>query len=246
VITSPFLYVKMLEIISMILGDLILSSRSNQYWKYSGLDSFNECIDKKYFLKYPHEISYEYNSRGFRDSEWPDSLAELSECIWCIGDSFTVGLGQPYDHIWPQVLQRRSKRRTINISMDGASNDWILRRTQQIIDEINPKNIVLMWSYLHRRESEDTSLSDENRRLLWNQNIDCTDILDYLYWKNQRSKLNQFIDNIIEFSIPNYCLWHNPDDGVILVPQLDYARDHHHFDIKTSEWIVDKMHSLFL
>jgi hypothetical protein len=230
----------------MILDDLKLPSRSNRCWKYSGLDSYDECIDKKHFLKYPYEINYDYNSRGFRDSEWPNSILDLSESIWCVGDSFTVGLGQPYEHIWPQILQKRLKKRTINISMDGASNDWILRRTKQIIDEVNPKKLIIMWSYLHRRENPNIYLSDEDRRLFWEQSPSSTDLSDYFYWKDQLCQINEISKNIIQFTIPNYCLWPNTSDDIIPVPQLDWARDRYHFDIKTSEWIVDQVQSIFL
>lgn len=139
----------------MILTDLILSSRINQRWCYSGLDSPQHCMNRKHFEQYPFTVDYQYNSRGFRDLEWPNDINELQSAIWCIGDSFTVGLGQPFEHIWPQVLSQKSNRRTINISLDGASNDWISRRTLDIISAVNPKNIVVMWTYVERREKID-------------------------------------------------------------------------------------------
>jgi hypothetical protein len=36
--------------------------------------------------------------------------------------------------------------------MDGASNNWISRKTIDILQKINPYYIVIHWSYLHRRE----------------------------------------------------------------------------------------------
>jgi len=136
----------------MILPDFILPSRQNQTWLESGLDSLTECLDKKYFELYPYPIEYQYNSRGFRDAEWPNKVDELKNSIWCIGDSFTVGLGCPITHTWPYLLQQQTRQRTINVSMDGASNLWIARKTIQLIKEIDPKIVVLHWSYSHRRE----------------------------------------------------------------------------------------------
>lgn len=141
----------------MILDDLILHTRCNQHWQYSGMDSLEYCHDKKHFSQYPFAVDYQYNSRGFRDGEWPVDIEELRQAVWCIGDSFTVGLGQPLAHTWPQVLSQRLGRRTINVSMDGASNNWIARRIIDIINAVNPKNIVVMWSYLERRESAESS-----------------------------------------------------------------------------------------
>ena len=132
------------------LNDFILPKRVNQVWEYSGMDSPTDCLDKQHFKDYPHTVTYNYNSRGFRDVEWPDNLRDA---IWCIGDSFTAGVGAPIEHTWAYILEQRSGRKCINISMDGASNNWIGRRALAILEEVNPKNIVIHWSHLHRRES---------------------------------------------------------------------------------------------
>lgn len=148
----------------MILPEFILTSRVNQHWQYSGMDSIENCLDKNWFRQYPYNIEYHYNSRGFRDNEWPESLKELKKSIWCLGDSFTVGLGSPIEHTWPYLLQKKTGIRTINVSMDGASNNWIARKTVDILQQIQPQYIVLHWSYHHRSESNDQALSDEDRR----------------------------------------------------------------------------------
>jgi hypothetical protein len=150
----------------MILPDLILPSRQNQVWSESGIDSYAECNDKKHFKSYPHKVEYRYNSRGFRDIEWPETLEELKECIWCFGDSFTVGIGSPIDHIWPNILQNKINCRCINISMDGASNNWIARKAARVLTEISPKYIVIHWSFFTRDEDTNNNLSDEARRLV--------------------------------------------------------------------------------
>jgi hypothetical protein len=149
----------------MILQDLIILSRVNLQCEFSGMDSLEKCFNKDHFQSYPHPVNYHYNSRGFRDSEWPESLEELKNAIWCVGDSFTVGIGQPYNHTWPHMLAAATGRRCINISMDGASNNWISRRAQQIIKEVAPTHMVVLWSYFHRREHPTTEWPDEQRRL---------------------------------------------------------------------------------
>jgi hypothetical protein len=147
----------------MILPDLILESRINQNWDFSGMDSADQCLNKKHFLDYPHTVNYHYNSRGFRDSEWPESIEDLQNAIWCIGDSFTVGLGSPYEFTWHQILSKATGRRCINISMDGASNSWISRRACQIIQDVKPTHMVVLWSYAHRREHSENDWPDEKR-----------------------------------------------------------------------------------
>lgn len=136
----------------MILPDFILPSRVNQCWKYSGLDTYEYCQNKKHFKSYPYSVEYNYNHRGFRDQEWPDSVEELKNSIWCIGDSFTMGLGNPWEHTWPRLLQKQTGHRTINVSLDGASNNWIGRKAVDVLEKIKPCYVVLHWSFLPRRE----------------------------------------------------------------------------------------------
>ena len=161
----------------MILPDLVLTTRANQLWDYNGLDTEEECLSKSHFKNYPYKVNYKFNSRGFRDEEWPEDIETLKKCIWCFGDSFTVGLGCPYENIWVKSLEKQYKEvieilskhdiniRIINVSMDGASNEWIARKVLRIIEEIDPKLIIIHWSYFDRREDPDESLIDEDRRI---------------------------------------------------------------------------------
>jgi hypothetical protein len=150
----------------MFLPDFILETRKNQCWNVTGLDNIDKCLDKVHYKNYPHQITYKYNSRGFRDQEWPESLDELQNSVWCIGDSFTVGIGSPLAHTWVNVLQSRLNQRCINVSLDGASNKWIARKTIDVLNIVRPKLIVIQWSYTHRDELPNALLSDEERRLM--------------------------------------------------------------------------------
>jgi len=148
----------------MILPDLVLKSRADQQWDFSGIDCWQYCKDKNHFLSYPYSISYNFNSRGFRDCEWPVQLHDLKQSIWCLGDSFTVGIGSPAQHTWPRLLEARLNKRCINVSMDGASNHWIFDKAKKILDSIQPNTLVLHWSYTWRTQDPDQSKSDEDRR----------------------------------------------------------------------------------
>lgn len=278
---------------TMILPDLVLPSRVNQTWSYSGIDSIEKCFDKKHFESYPYDITYRYNSRGFRDAEWPESMEELKSAIWCVGDSFTVGLGSLLEHTWPWLLQQHTGQRVINVSMDGASNMWIARRANLIQKEISPVNIIIMWSYIHRRENNDFNLDDEQRRI---HAVASTDVEDIDNLKSCIDLINS--NNTIQSSIPNYLSMLNPqeiwdtvrgtdwplvapnsvtemlllpkfvqtelkeyfklwdklqqslefldkfrdlDSDIMKVKQLDRARDGHHFDVVTAQWVVDQI-----
>lgn len=286
----------------MILPDFVLTSRVNQHWQYSGIDSLNYCNDKKHFKQYPYNISYHYNSRGYRDQEWPATVEELKKCIWCFGDSFTVGIGSPLEHTWPYLLEKKLGTRVINISLDGASNNWIACQVKMVQNEIRPKNIVIMWSYLHRRESADCTKTDEARRIQNDRDLDnhgdllnfqhCKDLVknhssnpvqlsipDYTginptreldsidqSWQNIRGKdwpynvprsiqeLLSLSENIqfelkeqfktwnkIETSLRLQSFLSLLESNIIKVDRIDLARDGHHFDLLTAQWVVDQI-----
>lgn len=241
----------------MILADLCITGRRWERSAFSGLDNVNGALDKKHFANYPHAIDYQYNSRGFRDAEWPTELEQLQQAVWCVGDSFTAGVGAPFAHIWPQVLQQRLGRRTINVSLDGGSNNWIARRTVDIAQQVAPRAIVLHWSYDHRREAElqdvlknfppDVDLNAINLdslRRLHHVNIDpvadvantrhCIDLVTavnvpviHSFIPPPRHTDAEF-DFKTQLSVPKF-------------HQLDWARDGHHYDIRTAEWFVDQL-----
>lgn len=154
------------------LDDLIIPSRAQLTEPYSGMDSYDLCLDKKHFKNFPHNVEYSYNSRGFRDSEWPK---ELNSAVWCFGDSFTLGLGSPVEHTWPFLLGERLQRRCVNISLDGASNRWISRRAVQVLTEVKPSLAVIHWSFIHRDEDPDTTKTDEYRRVRFHEDQDYLD-----------------------------------------------------------------------
>ena len=144
----------------MTLPSFVLPENKKQFRLTSGIDSEKSCWDIEHFYSYPHSISYKFNSRGFRDNEWP---SDIHNSIWCFGDSFTVGLGSPIEHTWCNILQKESKTRCINVSMDGASNDWITRRVIEVLETISPKTMVIHWSFYFRHEDPDESKSDCER-----------------------------------------------------------------------------------
>ena len=168
----------------MILPDFVIPSRANQLWQYSGMDSSELCKDPLHFESYPYKVEYLYNSRGYRDQEWPESSEELKNSIWCLGDSFTVGLGSPESHTWPNVLQQVANTRTVNVSMDGASNSWIHRRALAICQQIQPKIMIIHWSYITRGETPDAWQNDEQRRLHYHP-----ELIDTIYALHNFKKL---------------------------------------------------------
>jgi hypothetical protein len=236
----------------MILPDFVIPQLSGLRLDTTGHDQLKYAIDKKHFINYPYKVNYSYNTRGYRDEEWPENL---SECIWCVGDSFTSGVGQPYEHIWPQVLAKRLQVRTINVSMDGASNDWIARKISRITEIIKPKTIIAQWSYVNRRESVVTGKTDNDydRRIWFQKDAQSTgDIANLISnIQNSRDACKNFQSTLISSFIPDtmhdsYTDYFNDEFDKLNVPRVDYkvldlARDGHHYDILTATNFVDNL-----
>jgi len=276
---------------------MILPTLANRQFDYTGMDSLDGCLDRELFTHWPHAIDYKYNSRGFRDLEWPQ---DLESAVWCLGDSFTVGLGSCFAHTWPQQLSQPDQCRVVNVAMDGASNDWIARTACDAYDLARPRNMVIMWSYLHRREDPNVDLPDVNRRLHFIRSTMAQDFENF----NSCRKLVQTHctdSNLIELVIPNFVVnfdnvaWKKIRDpswpvllpgtlkdfqalcpeivtelrtihgmdidqllefytiqqqnpqvlaGVIKVEYFDRARDGHHFDLLTAEWVAKQVQNL--
>lgn len=165
------------------------------------MDSKESCLDRQHFENYAYLVEYSFNSRGFRDQEWPVDIDQLSDCVWCLGDSFTVGIGSPLEHTWPYLLSKKIQQRTINVSMDGASNQWIARRATDIIQHVKPKRMVIMWSYLHRREHSDINLTDEQRRLYHDRSSEQQDWQLFMHCINQ---VNLGPTHVVNMTVPFY------------------------------------------
>lgn len=235
---------------SEVLPDLFLPRRQNQNWKFSGIDSRESCVNLDHFLNYPYSIDYQYNSRGFRDSEWPNSIQELQNSVWCLGDSFTVGIGVPIDHTWVKILEKKLSKRCINVSLDGGSNDWIARRAGQILSDVRPTTMIFHWSYIERREKP-TQQNDEDRRA---QEFIYTEAENVINLQKNIALVEQFNQTsfLIHSTIPRFSEYqatqqmifkHHVDQNRV-VPYfdcIDRARDFHHYDKITAEFFVDKI-----
>ena len=235
---------------------LEIKENKNLKTEFSGIDSLDPCVNKEHFKNYNKKISYEYNAQGFRDKEWP---TDLKNKIWCIGDSFTVGVGQPAEETWPALLEKELNERCINISQDGCSNDLIAARAKQVIEKFQPTAVIIMWSYFWRRFINGKNVHyDAGQRELPSDDID--NFLKNLFAVNDSFKrvINLTIpDCFIEDSSTRFKILKVKNKknfkkvlnlvsdrtipDIIEVEQVDYARDSHHFDILTSQNIVKQI-----
>lgn len=174
---------------------LVIPELVDKKFSTTGLDSLEHARDKFFFKNFPLNIEYSYNSRGFRDREWPQ---DLQNAIWCVGDSFTVGLGLPFDLTWSRQLQEQTNFPVVTVAMDGASNQWIARQVNLINAEVGPRHLIVMWSYFQRREHPDTALSDLQRRIHGQPEGELEDFELF-----EQLVLQVSADNLIHAVIPN-------------------------------------------
>lgn len=190
-----------------------------------------EKLNIKNFLSYSYPICYNYNSYGFRDHEWP---SDLSDVIWCVGDSFTSGVGVPFEHRWTNILENKLNKRCINLGIDGASNPLIRNICLQILREHNPKIIIPMWSFFHRRHEDPWNLSHLTNS---SKEEDFTTFLDCFKDVNNNSSSCK----IVNLLIPNQYISSElfQDIDIFQTTTIDFARDSFHFDYKTAEVYVE-------
>jgi len=209
-------------------------------------DTPDDCFDQEHFRTYNKKISYSYNSRGFRDVEWPE---DMSDVIWCVGDSFTVGLGQPFNETWPQLLQKSIGKRCINIGEAGCSNDMIQIRVNEIRKKYDPKTIIVMWSYPWRRfvegknihfDQQDFGAEKDMENFLTNYNL-CVEKNKIIHSIIPTKWSDDEITSSTYSKMGQMIFEKKGINDMIVFPQLDHARDHIHFDIKTSQIAVDLM-----
>lgn len=132
----------------MMFDDLLSQSqlsRKGQTLDNSGIDSEGSCFDLQWYKSFPHPISYQINSMGFRDRDH----GSLEGKVFAIGDSFTMGIGQPYEHTWPVMLENLLGEEIVKLAGDGVSNDWIQRVLDKVI-EMRPKAVFVMLTFVHR------------------------------------------------------------------------------------------------
>jgi len=232
-----------------VLPNLNIRALANIKEMYSGMDTPELCHDIKLFNRYSKEINYIYNNRGFRDGQWPK---DLSDCIWCFGDSGALGLGQPHDETWPKLIQKHTEKRTINVSLIGSSNEWLAHRALEVLKEFNTATVVIQWTFLSRRliNNENVHLDHNKLKNLSEEEFIQDNFLNFkkcfelIESVNTANIIHLFIPNILNNisdmdTFFNFC--QNNVNGFMDCfavrnnIQLDLARDGFHYGFLTSD-----------
>jgi len=209
-----------------------------------GLDSAEHCFDRLAFTQHP-PVHYHFNDVGFRTHA---SNQFQPNAILVLGDSFTLGLGINVKERYTDLLEQQLSHQVLNFSLNGASNDWIARKLQQLLSLFQPRAIIVHYTFSHRRERPFLDWSDDER-------TECEPFYsseeNYQNWFANFQGVCALASNIklVHSFIHN---WHNcPVDYAVLgtnvippIVPLDRARDSFHYGPQTHQALADKITNL--
>jgi hypothetical protein len=126
-----------------------------------GRENFNSFWDspdnEENFKKNPKpeynstSITYQCNSYGYRTPEF--DFTSSTPSIFCLGCSFTYGIGVRQEETWPALIQQRFPEYDVhNLGSAGSSGDTVVRTLSNAGDLLNPKILLILWPEIFRFE----------------------------------------------------------------------------------------------
>ena len=215
------------------LQKLYIGNCINKKMQSYGLDTLIDIERRNkldIFENYPYKVDYQFNSRGFRDREWP---ANLQDSLWVIGDSHVLGLGVPERLLFTRLLEEITGKKVINLGSYSAFNIWISLSCESILNEIQPKNLIVAWTHLSKRIRPDEPFSYSKDNLTHFHK--CVNMI--IRASKNCNVIQMCSPNILEKDDINYFLKYKKFIG--LVDQIDYARDGFHIGVETHRQIAN-------
>jgi hypothetical protein len=199
-------------------------------------------LTKEEFEAYPKKIMYEFNSRGLRDAEWPNSIDELKDSFFCVGDSNVVGVGLAYEDMFVQVLSNLCDKRMINCGVVNAKNYfWTMKQSIDIIKELNPKVLIAHWGAFHK------SVLHKPRFFAHDDRRDIELTLNYIKNLEENKGTTKVIHVFNPIYHDFYDFFKKIDDMDILYVKFirqDYARDAVHYGIESHKQLANDLYNI--
>ena len=81
----------------------------------------------------------------------------IMKTLFTIGDSFTYGqeLANPSQHAWPRLVADSLGCSIINDGSPGVGNEYMVKKTMQVVGELKPDLVIVGWSSCGRQEHAD-------------------------------------------------------------------------------------------
>jgi hypothetical protein len=217
---------------------------SNMRSNTLGMDSKQHCVRAELFDAWP-PVTYQFNEVGFRTH----SIDHFDpNAILVLGDSFTLGLGVNCADRFSDLIEQRLSHQVLNFSLNGASNDWIARKLQQLLTVFQPRAIVIHYTFSHRRERPNWDWSDDERTECEPYYSSKENFDNWLTNFDRICNMTKHVKLVHSF-IP---FWHDaavdytPFGTNLLLPQsqLDHARDGFHYGPHTHRLLADLITNL--
>jgi hypothetical protein len=209
-----------------------------------GLDSLEHCPNRQVFKQHP-SVTYQFNEIGFRTH----NVSTFNpNAILVLGDSFTLGLGVNNNKRYADLIEQHLSHQVLNFSLNGASNDWIARKLQQLLTLFHPSAIIVHYTFSHRRERPESAWFDDER-------TECEPFYsseeNFSNWFTNFKKICLLAKNIklVHSFIPN---WHDQavdydvlgDNVIPPLTQSDKARDNFHYGPQAHQDLANAITSL--
>lgn len=129
------------------------------------------------------QITYSFNSHGFRSPEFNDSPS-----ILCLGCSFTMGIGLPLHQTWPSILQDLTGKTCWNLGLGGASLDTAFRIVTYYINHLNVESVLCLVP-----ESKRFEIFKDGKPCNMNWGHDHSSLKFYKHWisDNKNAEINE-------------------------------------------------------
>lgn len=235
---------------------------SNKVFDWFSPDTEENYNKVKKLVPYgPTDISYKYNSQGFRSDEF-ESWEGHSTRIVFAGCSHTEGIGLPIEDTWANIFHKKicndlnQKIPFWNIAAGGTGLDHLVRYLIHYGDLLRPNIIISLLPHVIRRERWDTDQWGP-----WKQYVEKNSKSDVLYEKRYviyQTEKNFSVLNLLLERWNSTFLFYSYDDDYdftnINFPRIkqytfdhtvvDYARDNIHHGPNTQKNFAEKFYQI--
>lgn len=185
------------------------------------------------------DISYCYNSHGFRSAEF-----DRRNCGLALGCSFTEGTGLPVDTTWPYLLSNMCGTQVWNLGVGGSSIETVFRIFEHYVQTLQPKFVCVLMPPPWRLEFNN---NDNGFPVLMAKSLGLHESFakDWLSQDHNgiynRKKTMLAMDNICKHMNIPMVFGDSSDSGIQLVRGVDLARDLRHYGVVYQQRHANRM-----
>lgn len=226
--------------------DFLPTDSKEHFEKLCQVDEYREYFKSQGWLE-PSAITYKINRHGFRC----DNLELDQDCIVTLGCSFTLGIGLPYETVWPNLVGDALQKKVYNLSWAGSSADTCFRMAEYWLSKLKPKAVFVLMPPATRFELLLGSSSQLAQEFMPPNEIPHNyeqygSYIKHWYSNDENSRLNHKKNKLAifalcaELNIP--CLIYNADEHMARSrEEVGYARDRMHAGPVGHRLLAEKM-----